>query len=344
MGCFGGALYDFRHRLQLPHSYLPYAEEETTLRVPGFEDNRTVRASREPASALKDSTSAVLLGAKFTSSEEAQRAGIATRTLLERAFAVAGVAADFGDRATKSQLTEAGRELIKQGQKIRVLDESPNLMVYPHSDMPTRFSGFSVDGYAPAVAEPLNTALSHADAGAAGKSEALSLAFDLYSKSKFPGSCDVSFLLRMMAVEALIDQQPRTAPEQTVVKAAIDSAKAADREIPKEDYDSLLGSRQHLLNESIGLSGRKLVDTLGERRYAGKTAREFFKQCYRVRSQLVHGETPRPSQEEVRLLNAHLDHLVRQLIAGPDLVEAVLGSPADRDSGSDPRSQKIDES
>lgn len=321
------SLYDFRHRIRLPHPYLPYPENEIALHVPGFNDQRIVlRAARDPGTALRDSTSPLLLGEGFTSADEARRAGTAARSLLEKAFVVAGVAADFGDRAASGgRMSEAFKDQLWNEQSLRVLDDSPNLIVFEHSDAVTVFMGGSASGFAPAVREHLDAALRHPDAGAGSGNEIVQLAYELYSSSTFSVMVDVRFLLLMMALEVLIEQGPRTQAERDIIDEAIFSLETNGEAIPQANYNSLLGALRQLRTESIGQAGRRLVATLDNRRYGGKSAQQIFRQSYGVRSRLVHGAIPRPAREDVGLLTAHLEHLVRHLIAGPRLIEDVLG-------------------
>jgi hypothetical protein len=57
--------------------------------------------------------------------------------------------------------------------------------------------------------------------------------------------------------------------------------------------------------------------------YGDRTAPDFFSYCYQMRSNLVHGNLPVPTFEEVGGVAATLEVFVSDLLTGP-----VLGYPA----------------
>ena len=69
-----------------------------------------------------------------------------------------------------------------------------------------------------------------------------------------------------------------------------------------------------LKKESINSAGKRLVATLGDRKYAGKSPKRFFRDCYDARSNLVHGNLGRPSVETIQGLLGPLEHFVRDLV------------------------------
>jgi hypothetical protein len=84
-----------------------------------------------------------------------------------------------------------------------------------------------------------------------------------------------------------------------------------------EEKRSLLGSLTWLKCESINQTGRKLAsDRLGDRKYMEKKAPAFFSYCYGIRSRLVHGEHPLPTQQEIGSVVAQLEVFVSDLLSG----------------------------
>jgi hypothetical protein len=63
-------------------------------------------------------------------------------------------------------------------------------------------------------------------------------------------------------------------------------------------------------------AGRRLAESLGDRRYAEEEPRRFFTRCYDLRSKLVPGYHPRPERGEVDALAATLESFVSDLLAG----------------------------
>jgi len=50
-------------------------------------------------------------------------------------------------------------------------------------------------------------------------------------------------------------------------------------------------------------------------KYANKKASDFFRYCYDIRSNLVHGNTQRPSREEVSRTSAVLELFMCDLLS-----------------------------
>lgn len=84
--------------------------------------------------------------------------------------------------------------------------------------------------------------------------------------------------------------------------------------LPKPEKDSLRGSLNYMLNESIGQSISRLAASLGQRTYAGEQPVKFLKRCYTFRSELAHG-TRLPNWIDVNFRNAELERMVGDLIA-----------------------------
>jgi hypothetical protein len=119
-----------------------------------------------------------------------------------------------------------------------------------------------------------------------------------------------------MAIETLLDPGPRSPAATAHLQDLIKETKDAYGLAPQE-RDSLLGSFDWLLFESINRTGRVLAkQRLGTRLYAGKEAPEFFSYCYDLRSRLVHGKFPPPTQQEIASGVGQLEVFVSDLLAG----------------------------
>ncbi len=122
-------------------------------------------------------------------------------------------------------------------------------------------------------------------------------------------------LALMMAVEVLIEQQPRTPEAQAFVASLI--AQTEKSGLPAGDVDSLRISLCRLEKESISAAGRRLAASLGARTYGGQSPSEFFNVSYGIRSRLVHGDPPRPTWTEVNVRAAELERFVAKLLSVP---------------------------
>jgi hypothetical protein len=147
------------------------------------------------------------------------------------------------------------------------------------------------------------------------------VAYELFSASFSQDVADGRFIMLVMAVEALIETAPR-APE---VVAHVDGLIRATNEssLPKSERDSIVGVLRWARRESIKRAGRRVVqERLGDRTYDGEPAPRFFSRCYDIRSNLVHGNLPRPSWGEVNALTAPLERFVSELLS-PELLDEV---------------------
>ena len=124
----------------------------------------------------------------------------------------------------------------------------------------------------------------------------------------------------MMALETLIEQEPRSEAAVAHLRALIEQTRAS--ELPAHEVASLTGSLEELAKrESVGRAGRRLAGTLGDTEYMpGEPPPLFFKRCYELRSALVHGHYPRPDHGEVGTRGAHLESFVGDLL-GAALLE-----------------------
>jgi hypothetical protein len=141
------------------------------------------------------------------------------------------------------------------------------------------------------------------------------LAYDLYAASFSESNADARFVMLMMAIETLIEPQPRSEEARAVVDTLIQATRSSS--LPAGEVASIEGALDWLHSESISRAGRRLASRLGDRTYQGDTPARFFTRCYDLRSRLVHGAEPRPTRAEVGGLAAGLEHFVGDLISGP---------------------------
>lgn len=144
------------------------------------------------------------------------------------------------------------------------------------------------------------------------------LAYDLYSAASNQSSADARFALLMMAIETMLDLEPRSAEAHSHVDRLIAQTEASA--LYKNEIQSMVGTLKWLYKESIGQAGRKLAARLGDREYMGEPPVKFFTNSYTLRSRLFHGEYPRPDWSEVVGRTGALELFVRDLLS-LDLLE-----------------------
>ena len=148
------------------------------------------------------------------------------------------------------------------------------------------------------------------------------LAYDLYSASLSMESVDSRFVTLVMAIEALLEPLPRERQVIAHVEHMIEATR--DSSLPDEQIRSIVGTLGWLRKESIQQAGRRLVrERLGDRQYAGQSPGRFFTSCYKLRSDLVHGNEPRPPLAVVGEHIGVLDGFVGDLLSAELLDEVV---------------------
>lgn len=251
--------------------------------------------------------------------------GVAAR-LLRRAYGPTGralqAAADISSKAAGQLLASARRER-QRGR--RVLQDVHGTQVFECSPDPL-FATWDLDVIVRRSRERLLGLVAEVEEKNVSWSEREELAFDLFSASFFDPSADGRFLMLMMAVETLAHQEQRAA----VVVAHIDHLIAATRssDLAREDRDSLSSTLEELKKESIGRACRRLAKSLGDRTYVDKSPTAFFRSCYDLRSDLVHGRLPRPTFDQINAVAADFERFVSDLLIVPhDLPPSLSAAP-----------------
>lgn len=271
----------------------------------------------------------VVIGQGYKSEDEANSAALAWRSTITIAFARAQIGVDFGDRALRGFVSEEHLQMLSEQQLgARFLRDTHGLTIYA-TEPPPKFVNLSATGVAGRFEEHVLGAIAVARANCLSMSTNHQIAYDLFSSSLSAVDTDARLLLLMMALETMMHQKPRQQAVQAHVTALIQATSIAA--LPEAERDSITGSLRRLHEQSISQAGRDLAATRGDRQYTNMSAKAFFSHCYGLRSQLVHGEDPRPTREEVDGVVATLEIFVSDLLSGP-LLELVstyeVGGPA----------------
>jgi hypothetical protein len=251
----------------------------------------------------------------WSSPEEAAVAGAKYTEALVRSLARLRIGADFGSRAPKSVVTLAGLAMLEAQTGQRCLNDVHGLMVY-ESDPPPRFASSRVDFVRGVPKDRFERVFSYAAEHPRELSDRERLSLDLFNASYFQNSADSRFLMLVIAVEALLVPPPRSLAATAHVDALIRMTRESDK-LSTQEQNSLIGSLKWLSHESINQTGRALAEErLGSRKYADKEPAAFFSYCYDLRSRLVHGKPPFPTQQEIRSAVGQLEVFVSDLLAG----------------------------
>lgn len=310
-------IYSFRHRFRVSQheqsgldqaQYLVYEDDQTTVWL-----------SEGRGQALTASEWWVIHGAGYPSEEAAASAASKWVGRLERALALAHRGADFGRRDPHPLAQMAGHMHASDFLGVPVFQDEHGLMVY-EDGLGTILLGGSGTVTITQSPKRLLAALTSELSQQVHDSQAR--AFELYSAACFSKSTEGSFMLNMMAVEALMDRRKR----RSEVGAYVDQALSllAETDLTEDEKVRLSGGISILRSESSHEQGRRLArDFLPGREYRGQTAEEFFTTCYRLRGNLAHpSKKGPPDPREVSSLNRVLRSFVGDLIAGLELSNA----------------------
>lgn len=309
--------YGFRIAFDLAHAGSLSSEDHELLLRAAKRERVALRVAL-PDVALKDATYLVLEGRGYRTEEVASASGERWRDVISRAFADVRLHADFGDRRPRgATITPAGADWLRSmfGTDLQtpLVAEASGVMTYPDDAKP-KFIRMRGSGVSSESAESISDAVTRAEESFRSLSEAERIAFDLYSASFFQGhASDGRFLMLMMAVESLIETEMRPEPVRLLLDRWVDEVRR-NSELTSDEAEGLSNALRSLHNEAIGRAGRRLADHLDPERYGGKRARRFFTDCYRLRSKLVHGQTPRPSWESINSQTGELERFVADLL------------------------------
>lgn len=278
----------------------------------------------------------ILLGSGYSTENGAETAANQWRTALLMGFAHVGIGADTGVRqegvswGSYSPEGEAWiRQMLDIADECVVYQDRPGIIVYP-STPSGRFIRLSAQGHKSPLTNHLVDSVRRAHEVASPAKPAELLAYNLFNESLNLDTPDVRFVCLMMAIECLLVAERRGPAALAVVDDALHGA----AKLPDADPDkaSLIGSLRHLKKQSIAMTGRKLASQLeGLTAYMGESPVKFFNACYKVRSQLVHGDASAPSRQEVDIRAASLEVFVADLLSVP-----VLGVQPGRALGAAP--------
>jgi hypothetical protein len=308
--------YTFRLRfIRSPHDTLSIQANSLTLPL-GDTGKQALLQSLNKESPIQDSTQLVLRSDGWNSKEEADCAGKNTEDALMVTLTRLRVGADFGIRAPKSFFTQEGLVWLEQTTGSRVLNDVHGLMVFPTIPSLRLASGNA--GFVRGVAgEQFEKTFEAAVARKWSIAEKERTAFMLFHASLFQAHADARFLMLVMAIEALLDPQPRPKNARVHVDTLL-SLTLESSNLSNEERQSLLSSLRWLQKESINQAGRRLVsERLGARLYLDQSAPKFFSSCYSLRSRLAHGVMPFPTREEVDSFAATLEVFVSDLLSTP---------------------------
>jgi hypothetical protein len=311
-------MFSFRYRITLPakqkiehgtrSALLPCPEPGKTLRLSGLAMRADPPSSPSPPLEL--------WGSSWPSRKEAAEAGRRYAKALMRTLVRSRHGAEYHFDIVQGGMSDAARETVEDVFGQPVIDDNPGLTVFASHPSP-QLMGIDFDMCSSMPWLNVEHIFTVAAEDVVALSSRERLAFDLYNASFFETSHKAQLVMRVMAIETILSPEPRRLPArqhvESLIKQTLDS-----QHLLEAEKQSLTGSLQWLLNESISSAGKKLAQArLGERKYTGRNPASFFSHCYGVRSLLVHGSSDAVESSEVSMVNHALSEFVSDLLSGP---------------------------
>lgn len=269
--------------------------------------------SHNPEVPIRESKDLILEGSGYPTKEDAEQAGAKSFDALAVTLARLRVGADYGSKGPRSWISTSFLSQISARTGTPIMNDVHGLIVYESDPRPS-FASMNSDIRTGVAQESFERTLYNALETTIFLSERERLSLEMFNASFFQTTPESRLILLVMAIEALIELKARSTEAVAHVETMIAATENSSLLSP-EDKTSMHGSLRWLRNESINQGGRRLAqERLGERQYGGKSAQAFFSYCYGLRSKLVHGETPPPSQQVIGTCAAELQGYVSDLL------------------------------
>ena len=258
--------------------------------------------------AISDTATLILIGRPFESEVGARETGLRARTALMLWAAENLIGIDFGDDLTHTSIGDTFKQDVEQRFGVSIRPEVHGIDVFPVEPPSVVFS-IRADGHVLKRFDQFQQEF--AERLVSGSiSDKQQVAFDLFLGSFFDSQPESRVVSLISAIEALLRRDLRPATSQALLDRFVDAVRN-EPTLPAADVQGLVGGIEDLRRQSIGASGRQLVGSLlGEREFGGMGAAKFFRQCYSLRSEIVHQGHPSDQSLDLEGVESDLRRMV----------------------------------
>jgi hypothetical protein len=285
--------------------YLPVANPEYLITLSSYDQVKSIKYSQDW----------ILTGKGFQSHEEAQEEGDKYIERLKLTFASLLLGVDFGERHQDGAATNYALSKLEQESGHSVINDKYGVMIYDEEDPHTRLLKINFDDSDLLISsKKFQKIFDYVSNNSISIDPKERVAMDLFHGALFQVNNDTRFLMLMMAVEARLDDKPRSEAATKFLFSMIEQLKLS-LSISEEEKSSLIGSLKYVIQQSISQRGRDLAkELLGNRIYGGLEASKFFTKCYGIRSNLVHGNRSALTSDELNSITGNFVKFVRDLL------------------------------
>lgn len=312
------ALYDFRLPFILSSSSRIQSDAER-LELVVLKTGERLRLLSGSDKPIKAHPEVALIGGSFASETEARNAAEKSKQALLYWAIKYQLGIDFGAIIPQQGfVTDASLVFFKEKQKSPFRAHLKGIDVYEHKDE-LKFIKFDAKAIIGHNTQNLITTFSDEYFHKHHFSAKLLLASEIYASSFFDVSPRSRFITLVTSVEVLLEQSPHHDDVQCLLNEF--ASKVTALKIDKTTKASIVGQLSQLKRQSIGEAARALTNRLiPDEIFDGKSSTRFFKDSYKVRSDLVHEGTVKKSVDMPKLIT-EMQRFVQQLLL------AVLNSP-----------------
>ena len=277
--------YEYRIKFKLGKSDSINCNENKII-IDSQDDQFLILKSYPNTKKISEANEFILSAGTYTTEEEDYNNGQNTIYALMLTFTNLGMGFDFGKNLPTGVTTNYYKKELKNKYNVDIQDDVHGLMVLDTSKK-NRFISFGtptliVSRKEEIFLEKINTNINKK----IKLTEKENLAFELYGLSKFETSSRSRFILLVVAVESLLKKVDRNKNDLENINRIMEITKELKL---GEGEVFLLNGLGELKKESISNTAKEFINKyLHNKKYEEVLAKDFFGECYKFRSQLVH--------------------------------------------------------
>ena len=285
---------------------------------------------------IEDTNHLVLFGPTYSSEEKARQEGEYTKKVLILLGAKNQFGLDVGRDVASGTITEAGKEALKRAglkEDIQIRNDKLGLDVYP-ANKNVKFFRSDMSATMKRGKDGIISDFTELFKFTKEVSEEVKLAAELYNLGRRSASDNTRLIANVSAVDSISPDRKRPEAICNYINDLIDQSEELEeillsdedidweKEKIKKEKARLKSHLGWFKSYSISQSAcMMLEEKLGDEEYNGKSPSEFFKECYKIRNDIIHSG-PSSVGDEVNLKQKAngMDQLTRDLIL--ELVDA----------------------
>ncbi len=281
--------FEFRLRFKIPPtSFISEDADRITLDIPP--PFTQLRLLSRPSNSLKNTTLYDAIAGGFPSLETAVACGQKARSAILICCALLGIGVEIGNHEEFFNTTEVKISDLN-GQKYIQPTGLNGLIAYPQ-DSEIEYTDINISSKSGTYSKEFKRVLIKSFELSNNLNNRIGLAFEIYNSHYFEISIRARFLQLVSVIECLSEPQRH---HKDIIDHLENLVRLSEKKllalqkIPADDRKFFLQRLNNLKRESIGSACRNLI-----RKYLDEEEATHFKECYNIRSKLLHTGTISP--------------------------------------------------